>query len=634
MPRLIHQTWKHPHLRWPLSACVDSFRKWNPGWEQRLWTDAECEELIGERLPEFLPTYLAYPKGILRADIFRVAVLYIHGGVYADLDMQCLRPLDDLIAFCARGEWEVMLGRDHPSHERAHYQGRPMWLNAFMIAKPRAKFFRLVLDALERQLISGYAKDDAVDATGPGLLTRIIELGNRNLELLGICEMPWRLVHPLPNVFVNFEERPRYKKLVRTEDWRRGKQVRLLEEEADVQRWGEPPFAAHYWWHSYIENCREVNMLLKYADSLLQTDGEMVERRLNALDDLALEAIPQGLGEGLCELAERGGRHIGTAGGQPAEGLLQAIALACQGLECVLHTDVRPGPDGALIDLILHLGAAGPSMEELGSLGGRLHPRGIVVVPAFETSPPVDEEISRAGFRWLPEGRSLLEKQPAFDQEIPRVIHLFEAGEEPLPQGLAAHSWKRHHGKPWRVVKWTPVRLAAWIEKNVPGFAATFFDYPSDQHRLLAGRWLVLSRLGGVAVMPSLIALRSLEPELRWKRLLFEVKKLPDGGRAISDRMVGSCAGHPFWKGLCESLEISRHKPIEEAVGGRFLSERVRMSPHFLAREDWPSIAEEGTLTQTPGGSEWMRLAARDMWEALAVMYPWAALDAGDEAGA
>src|SRR5688572_26320629 len=108
LPKSIHQTWKHEHIRWPLSVCSDSFRKWNPAWDYKLWTDEECEQIVRSELPEFYPTYLGYPAGIFRADIFRVVVLYLRGGVYADLDVECLRSLDELLASIGEGDWEVL----------------------------------------------------------------------------------------------------------------------------------------------------------------------------------------------------------------------------------------------------------------------------------------------------------------------------------------------------------------------------------------------------------------------------------------------------------------------------------------------------------------------------------------------
>ncbi len=52
--------------------------------------------VLQKHFPDFLPTYLAYPYQIQRADAIRYFILYHHGGVYIDLDMGCRKRLDFL----------------------------------------------------------------------------------------------------------------------------------------------------------------------------------------------------------------------------------------------------------------------------------------------------------------------------------------------------------------------------------------------------------------------------------------------------------------------------------------------------------------------------------------------------------
>jgi mannosyltransferase OCH1-like enzyme len=616
LPRFIHQTWKHSHLRWPLSACVQSFQKWNPHWRHVMWTDADCENLIRERLPEFLPFYLSYPPGILRADIFRVVVLYIEGGVYADLDMECLRSLDELIAACGDNEWEMLLARDHPCHERTHYKGRAMWLNAFMIAKPGAKFLRYVLDAIMRQANTTYDKTDPVQVTGPGLLTRIVHLGDNNLADIGIREIPWQWVHPLPHIFVHFKERARYKRLILTREWREGKQVRLLESGDDFLPWGVPPFAAHYWWHSYISNHREVNMLSKYAHSLLQSDGEIVERRLNELPEMVQDSCLQSVGEALCLMAERGGNIVVIAGDAHNQDLGKLVLSTGRGL----GWNVLADNGQAKADLIMYAGNASEINARWATVAQRLNRRGLFAIVSgdHESSGYASEKI--ANMRRLDGPSQIWEIKPMITEEVPKLIHLFS---DSNTRGSATfqRSWLRTHPHPWRVKLWNLDKLKDWIEQQVPNFAATYWGYPSDECRLLAGRLLVLAKLGGVAVLPGIVAIRSLEELLIWKRLVFDVKHEVSGPLA-SDRVIASCVGHPFWNGLVEALDLMRHKPTEEAVGALFLAQRVKAFIQFASKQDWPTLIDPDVLVCNPGSTEWCRLVVSEMWTALCTLYP------------
>jgi inositol phosphorylceramide mannosyltransferase catalytic subunit len=55
-----------------------------------------------------VPLYEAYPEAIQRVDAARYVILREFGGVYADLDLQCLRPIDALL------DAEVVLPRTTP----------------------------------------------------------------------------------------------------------------------------------------------------------------------------------------------------------------------------------------------------------------------------------------------------------------------------------------------------------------------------------------------------------------------------------------------------------------------------------------------------------------------------------------
>ncbi len=59
-----------------------------------LWTDAGSREFIANRYSWFLETFDGYKYNIQRADAIRYFVLHHYGGIYIDLDMGCLRPID------------------------------------------------------------------------------------------------------------------------------------------------------------------------------------------------------------------------------------------------------------------------------------------------------------------------------------------------------------------------------------------------------------------------------------------------------------------------------------------------------------------------------------------------------------
>eukprot|EP00741_Cyanophora_paradoxa_P022173 tig00021435_g21405.t1 len=89
IPKIMHQIWIGP--REPPCVWLDSWRvdyqNDNPGWEYRLWTDAECEKMkMFNR--DFYDQEKMYQ---CKADILRLEILYEHGGVYIDADMVSLK---------------------------------------------------------------------------------------------------------------------------------------------------------------------------------------------------------------------------------------------------------------------------------------------------------------------------------------------------------------------------------------------------------------------------------------------------------------------------------------------------------------------------------------------------------------
>ena len=65
-------------------------RERHPGWEYRLWTDAENRELVREHYPWLLDIYDGLPENIMRADMARILYMHQFGGapgVLADLSL-------------------------------------------------------------------------------------------------------------------------------------------------------------------------------------------------------------------------------------------------------------------------------------------------------------------------------------------------------------------------------------------------------------------------------------------------------------------------------------------------------------------------------------------------------------------
>ncbi|HEY9262706.1 glycosyltransferase, partial [Chitinophaga sp.] len=116
--------------------------------------------------------YLAFPYPVQRADIFRVMIVYLLGGFYLDLDMLCLKELDDL------RDGELVLGIEKVlSEEEADHLGhryRTRIANYMFGARAGHAFLHDFLEAASVKSTGTIAHEqDILEMTGPGLLTKV-----------------------------------------------------------------------------------------------------------------------------------------------------------------------------------------------------------------------------------------------------------------------------------------------------------------------------------------------------------------------------------------------------------------------------------------------------------------------------
>lgn len=93
-PKMIHYVWVGNAPKPPIvQYCIESWKKFCPGWEIREWGN----ELVEQHGNRYAKEAYAHKKWAFVADWARLYVLYTYGGIYLDTDMEILKPIDEFL---------------------------------------------------------------------------------------------------------------------------------------------------------------------------------------------------------------------------------------------------------------------------------------------------------------------------------------------------------------------------------------------------------------------------------------------------------------------------------------------------------------------------------------------------------
>jgi mannosyltransferase OCH1-like enzyme len=91
IPKIIHQTAPNNKDEWhPIwILCNESVKNNFKNFKYILWNDEDIDNFILKNFPNQYLEYKKIPFHIIKIDLFRYVLLYVHGGIYIDMDMYC-----------------------------------------------------------------------------------------------------------------------------------------------------------------------------------------------------------------------------------------------------------------------------------------------------------------------------------------------------------------------------------------------------------------------------------------------------------------------------------------------------------------------------------------------------------------
>jgi mannosyltransferase OCH1-like enzyme len=162
--KIIHQTAPADKSRWnPIwFECQKTWKEKFPDYEYKLWTDEDLDEFIKEKFAWFYPTFKSYDQNIKRIDSARYFILYEYGGIYADMDYECIENFEKNLPM---GKVSIAEGKfiDHPIFSEK-YQ------NALMASPPKHPFWNYVI----KSLFANKSVDHVLFSTGPNVILEAV----------------------------------------------------------------------------------------------------------------------------------------------------------------------------------------------------------------------------------------------------------------------------------------------------------------------------------------------------------------------------------------------------------------------------------------------------------------------------
>ena len=193
IPRIFHQIWLGDgEMPAKFRAYSRSWRTHHPGWELKMWTDANLPPLVNQELFDSVTEVRE------RADLLRYELLYRYGGVYVDTDFECFKSIEPLLH--ARSGEEG--GEESPPVSAFSSQESPEHISiGIMGATQGNAFFGRIVDNLPRWHATHSGPEWHIGyRTGPFLIRSAYALWPGELTLLP----QWALY---PYHSTNFEAR-------------------------------------------------------------------------------------------------------------------------------------------------------------------------------------------------------------------------------------------------------------------------------------------------------------------------------------------------------------------------------------------------------------------------------------------
>jgi mannosyltransferase OCH1-like enzyme len=180
IPFNIFQTWHTKDLPPDMAENVKQLKENNPEFEHYLFDDNDCREFIKQNFKrDVLYAFDALIPGAYKADLWRLCVLYIYGGIYMDIKLKCFDKFK--LKYLTMNEHLVKEPITLYSLFNLHYSYSIY--NAFMVCKPGNNLLVKCINEIVKNVQNKYYGFTPVDITGPNLIGKEYTLTKSTIPL-------------------------------------------------------------------------------------------------------------------------------------------------------------------------------------------------------------------------------------------------------------------------------------------------------------------------------------------------------------------------------------------------------------------------------------------------------------------
>jgi len=154
---------------------IDSFLSLNPQYEYVFWDDTAVMEFFRIYYPSYEEFIRNLPIMIYKIDLFRYFVVYEFGGVYSDIDTECLKPINNWLRYIYPNVTGVIGIESDASFAKKLTNRRLQILQWTFAFSPKNDFLwhniQCIIKRLKSMSPDQLKEGDAAELTGPGTWT-------------------------------------------------------------------------------------------------------------------------------------------------------------------------------------------------------------------------------------------------------------------------------------------------------------------------------------------------------------------------------------------------------------------------------------------------------------------------------